>query len=180
MTESERKGIDVPFPFSLLLLPLLFGAALLSLPCSAVYRLIARRRRKILENQLSKKGRLIEWDNFFRIFEAGEGTVIVERDSFKSSQAWWTSDAVRNLSPYAIQDWFEVIQSKKMDPFSSWCFSQYTSPETGRAFLISSPTKEKKKQAFDVWEKYHESASERWIDVARLKSGHAAQGGQRS
>jgi hypothetical protein len=102
MTERERKGIDVPFPFSLLLLPLLFGAALLSLPCSAVYRLIARRRRKILENQLSEKGRLIEWDNFFRIFEAGEGTVIVERDSFKSSQAWWTSDAVRNLSPYAI------------------------------------------------------------------------------
>jgi hypothetical protein len=67
-----------------------------------------------------------------------------------------------------------------MDPFSSWCFSQYTSPETGRAFLISSPTKEKRKQAFDVWEKYHESASERWIDVASLKSGHAAQGGQRS
>jgi hypothetical protein len=167
MTESAvKKGVHIPAPFSLLLLPLLFGAGILSIPYSLIYKLIAKRRRKQLENQMSAKGRLIGWDQFSKAFEAGEGTVIEERYSFKRAQSWWTPDAVRSLSPYPVPDWFEAIKSRRADPFSSWCYAQYTSPETGRALLIARPSAEQRKQSSEIWERNHKSQSERWIDVA--------------
>jgi hypothetical protein len=168
MSRKREGGIEVPIPFSLLFLPFLFAAGLISIPFSMVYRRGEQRRRKQFETQMKAKGRFIAWDQFQRVFEAGEGTVIEERHSFKRVRCWWTPDAVRSLSPYAIPDWFETMSARVHNPFSVWCDSQYTNPENGRAFLIGSRPLKPSKGSSEMW-RQHRLAEERWIFMVPLE-----------
>ena len=166
MTDRKKGGMEIRMPLSLLFLPVLFAAGLISIPCSLVYRRIASRRERRLETEMKAKGRLLEWDQFVQTFEAGEGTVIEERRSFKRVRGWWTPESVHGLSPHPVPDWLETIRLKTFNPFSAWCHAQYTSPETGRALLIGTPAAEQKKLVGELWRKHRESASERWIVMA--------------
>ena len=174
--KDKRKGITVPMPFSLLLLPVILLAGLVSIPCTAVWKRIYRRRRRELETRMKAQRRTIGWAEFVKAFQANEGTLIDVRSSFKESCWWWTSDSVRGLSPFPVHDWLTMLEERAVDPFVFWCWERYTSPETGSAFLII-PSSEAPGQASAIWRKHHESEDnddERWIDVAPPKNPRKA------
>lgn len=134
-----RKLILIAFfPFMLIgmiLLALLFP--LLLIVISGVNFAIERR----FLYQLRQSGRYLRLSSArARISEEG-GTFIIEKPTlgWNFTHAWWTPDDLLALSPYPVpteDEYDNSAKEMKCLNWDAWCWDNYTSPETGRAFLI--------------------------------------------
>ena len=69
--------------------------------------------------------RNVDWEHLIREINAGHGTLIVERFSFKGPiRVWRTGD-----------DWLTMARETSFDAVRDWCHSKYTS-NTGTALLV--------------------------------------------
>jgi hypothetical protein len=137
-SKPNRKPIEIPLPFSLLLIPLLFIGAGVSIPISYVQRRIQRRRERRFQNILGARDRVLEWPRFLRAVEQGTGTVIEERYLPKGPiRWWWTPEKIRDLSPYEITDEITMLRKDSDHSFAIWCRDRYTSVEKGHALLVA-------------------------------------------
>jgi len=133
-----RKPVSIGMPLSLLLIPLLFVGAGLSIPFSLVQRRIQRRREQRFRLELAARGRIIGWREFMHAVDEVRGTVIEERYSLKGPvRWWWTPEIVRDLTPYETADWFTMSKEDSFRSFAIWCRQRYTSLDQGHALLVA-------------------------------------------
>lgn len=91
---------------------------------------------------MKANGRIVVWEHFIREINAGHGTLIVERFSFKGPiRMWWTMDDVYEVSPYPLVDWLTIASEASFDAVRDWCHSKYTS-NTGSALLVDGSKKQ--------------------------------------
>src|SRR5262249_27459954 len=74
------------------------------------------------------------------------GTFISEALSIKGpSRLWWTADKISEIAPYPfvvpVESRDYIWYAVEFRPFGKWCFEQYTSPKTGKGFLIDIPVR---------------------------------------
>lgn len=82
----------------------------------------------------------MEWADFIHELEQGNGTLIVERFSFKGPiRLWWTSENVYKTCPHALVDWLTMARDADFKPIRDWCHKNYTGA-TGRAMLVAGTT----------------------------------------
>ncbi len=121
----------------ILLLPLLLVGGALSIPYTMVWRKVKSRREQRFANSMKAEGRIIDWEQFIPEINAGHGTLIVERFSFKGPiRMWWTSDDVYEFCPYPLVDWLTMSRETSFDAVRDWCHGRYTS-KTGSALLVN-------------------------------------------
>jgi hypothetical protein len=136
--QENKRSIHIPMPLSLLLVPLLFIGAGISIPFSLVYRRIQRQREHRFRLELAALGRIIGWKDLMQAVDEARGTVIEERYSLKGPvRWWWTPEIVRDLSPYETADWFTMLKGNSFRPFAVWCRQRYTSLDQGHALLVA-------------------------------------------
>jgi len=119
-----------------LLLPLLLVGGVLSIPYTMVWRRVKSSRERRFANFMKADGRIVPWEHFIREINAGHGTLIVERFSFKGPiRMWWTGENVYEVCPYPLVDWLTMARETSFDTVRDWCHSKYTS-NTGSALLV--------------------------------------------
>lgn len=122
-------------------LPLILILALVSVPygvCALIYQSAAEHR---FRKRMAAAGRFQPWTFVLDKLTAGHGTLIVEQASKRGHRIWWTPDSVHSTSPLVlvIPTDLDYLLIETPAPFVSWCFDQYCSPTTGRAFLTQCP-----------------------------------------
>jgi hypothetical protein len=81
-------------------------------------------------------GRVMDWADFVRELDRGNGMLIIERFSFKGAiRLWWTRDDLYKTCPYPLVDWFTMAKDATFDPLREWCNTKYTGV-TGEAMLV--------------------------------------------
>jgi len=148
--KSARKPINLGVAGGIVLMPVLMPvlmiAAVVSIPYTWVWRAITKRKEQRFAERMKSVGRLKAWDEVEGFLHNGKGTFIAESLSLKGpSRLWWTTDKISQINP------FPFVSSEKRDrvcyemefrPFGNWCFHTYTSPRSGRAFLVEIPVEE--------------------------------------
>ena len=150
---SARKPVNLGVAGGIVLMPVLAIAAVVSIPYTWVWRALTKRKEQKFAGRMRSVGRLKAWSEVESFLQHARGTFIAESLSLKGpSRLWWTSDKVSQINPFAF------VSSDKRDrmcyeiefrPFGNWCFHTYTSPRSGRAFLIEMPVE----QTREIWEK---------------------------
>jgi hypothetical protein len=134
--KPRNKSIKLGRVAGVLLLPLLLVGGVLSIPYTIVWRIVKSRRERRFANSMKADGRVIDWEHFIAEINAGHGTLIVERFSFKGPiRMWWTSEDVYEICPYPLVDWLTMARETSLDAVRDWCYSKYTS-NTGSALLV--------------------------------------------
>jgi hypothetical protein len=134
--KARRKPLDLG-PVGLLFLPLLFVAGAVSIPYAIIRRKVVGRRESRFAESMKLSGRMMDWTDFVRELEHGNGMLIVERFSFKGPiRLWWTGDNVYKTCPYALVDWLTMAQDANFNAVRDWCHKNYTGA-TGRAMLLT-------------------------------------------
>jgi hypothetical protein len=129
----------IPFPldfvFSIIMLPVLFLAAGVSIPIGWVRNRRMRKQERLFTNRMRSAARLLSWEVANRR-AAINGTWIEEYDSFKGPyRLWWSPDDLPSQSPHPCC--FERIPWAAEDTeFFRWCHVRYTDPEAGTALLV--------------------------------------------
>lgn len=142
---TKLFGVLIPFPFSVivnvLVLPMLFIAAGLSIPVSVVRRIVERRREARFAQDMKIVGRMTAWSEVASEMEEGNGTVICEWLSMKGPvRAWWTPDDIVAISPYSCSlDEYPDFFDAELVNFFKWCGERYTCPVGGNGKLIIVP-----------------------------------------
>lgn len=132
----RKKPIKLGRVAGVLLMPLLLVGGVLSVPYTMVSRRVRSRRERRFANTMKTDGRIIEWERFVAEVNAGHGTLIVERFSFKGPiRLWWTREDVYEVCPYPLVDWFAMVRETSFDSVRDWCHRRYTS-NTGSALLV--------------------------------------------
>lgn len=86
---------------------------------------------------MTLSGRMMDWKDFIRELDGGNGMLIVERFSFKGPiRLWWTPDDVYKACPYPLVDWLTMTVDRTFDPVRDWCHTKYTGV-TGEAMLVA-------------------------------------------
>jgi hypothetical protein len=79
----------------------------------------------------------MDWADFVRELDRGNGMLIVERFSFKGPiRLWWTRDDLYKTCPYPLVDWFTMAKDATFDPARDWCHAKYTG-DIGEAMLVT-------------------------------------------
>ena len=149
-SKDREKGSPILFGrvWSIVFLPLLFVAAGLSIPYSVLRSRLQRRRERRFQESMEHDGRVIPWAEFERELAKSEGTLIVERLSFKGPiRWWWTVENVYELSPYPLVDWLTLMGDSDFQSTRQWFGERYTAPG-GQALLVIA-TKEEKRSISD-------------------------------
>jgi hypothetical protein len=134
--KHRKKPIELGLAAGILVLPLLFVGAALSIPYTAVTRRLQARRERKFSNSMRISGRTMEWARFVREMKDGHGTLIIERFSFKGPiRMWWTPDNVYEICPYPLVDWLTMAKETNFDAVRDWCHEKYTSA-TADASLV--------------------------------------------
>ena len=134
--KSRKKPIKLGRVAGVLLLPLLVVGGVLSIPYTMVWRRVTSRRERLFANSMKADGRIIDWQHFIPEINAGHGTLIVQRFSFKGPiRMWWTREDVYEVCPYPLVDWLTMARETSFDVVRDWCHSKYTS-NTGSALLV--------------------------------------------
>jgi len=137
MGVKGKKPIQISPLLSPLLLPLLFVVGAVSIPYSRIRRRIVVRRELRFTESMRIRGRLMDWADFVRELDGGNGMLIVERFSFKGPiRVWWTDDNLYETCPYPLVDWFTMAKDATFDPVRHWCRMRYTGV-TGEAMLVT-------------------------------------------
>ena len=136
-----RKPIQLGRLASLLLsplfIPLMFIGAAISIPYGKIHRRNMTRREDRFAEAMKLSGRVIDWADFVRELDRGNGMLIVERFSFKGPiRFWWTRDDLYKTCPYPLVTWFTLAQDTEFDPVREWCNAKYTGI-TGESMLVS-------------------------------------------
>ena len=135
---SQRKGPKEfgPLVGLFVLVPLMAVVALVSLPVTPLVASWEKRRRRLLTDAMTATNRVIQWSEFVQALEKKCGTLIVEGDPFKAPNFWWTAEDVCSVSPHPCCRNLRSLFDQTHSPFRAWCHKRYTSPATGRAFLV--------------------------------------------
>jgi hypothetical protein len=145
--ETHAKGeqkIHGPF-LGLLLVPLMFLAAAISIPYGVVANALYEKRARHFARKMAEKRRSIASDQLLNI-EAKNGTIIWEwKSQFKGpTRVWWTADNLLQNSPFPIVDRKEWVPQENDLPFTRWCFNEYVDPSQGKALLLASAKEQKR------------------------------------
>ena len=133
---SPRFGHAASLLF-LPLVPLMFVAAAVSIPYTKIRRVTMARREDRFMESTKLSGRVMSWSDFVRELDQGNGTLIVERFSFKGPiRLWWTADNVYERCPYPLVDWLTMAKDATFDPVRDWCRANYTGV-TGEGRLLT-------------------------------------------
>jgi hypothetical protein len=157
---EPKRGVEVGPVGSLLALPFLLVAAVLSVPFFLVAGCVQQLNNRKMQTKMKTLGRVMEWSDFIRALDEARGTAIVERYSLGGPvYLWWTSENVYHFCPYPAVDWWALHDASFL-PFAEWYHEQYTSPKSGRAFLVGLSPK-----GGQSWNSRCEDGVERWIEV---------------
>ena len=117
-------------------LPLLFVAAAISIPYAKIRRRRMARREDRFKESMRISGRVMDWADFVCELDRGNGTLIVERFSFKGPiRLWWTHDDLYKTCPYPLVDWLTMTMDTTFGPLRDWCDTKHTGT-TGDAMLV--------------------------------------------
>jgi len=163
LSMRHKRGVDIGL-WGVFLLPFLFVAAGLSMPYTLVRGYFQRRNKRAFQNRMDALGRIMEWSDFRRALDETRGTAIIERYSFKGPvYLWWTPENLYEACPYPTVDWM-TLHEESFLLFAEWCRERYTSPNSGRAFLVG-PSPEGEGRSLHSRFKSAEEGRERWIEV---------------
>jgi hypothetical protein len=135
MTSKTNQPITINPILGILLL---FGLAILSIPCGMVAVIFIALRERRLFRRLASTHRTIPWCEVEQHLAAGRGTLIIEQAQKQSVRLWWTPDDIPALSPCpppAFADLDFIKLDRAAQPFVAWCFQRYLSLTSGSAFL---------------------------------------------
>lgn len=101
-TSAERSGPrEIPFSLSLLFIPVLLVAGLLSIPVGAVMVVYFRHSERRFVKTMRQEHRVMNEPDFAAVLQERRGTLIEEWFSNKGPvRYWWTSDDVPAASPF--------------------------------------------------------------------------------
>lgn len=134
--KPRNKPIELGPVAGVLLLPLLLIGGALSIPYAMIARRVISRRERRFTNSMRAVGRTLDWEHFIREIDAGHGTLIVERFSFKGPiRMWWTGDDVYEHCQYPLADWPTMAMDTSFDAARRWCHNKYTC-NAGTALLV--------------------------------------------
>lgn len=109
----------------------------MSIPYTKFRRRTMARREAMFADSMKLSHRVMEWADFNRELDRGNGTLIVERFSFKGPiRLWWTSDNLYITCPYPLVDWLTMAKDAAFDPVRDWCHTKYTGAG-GDAMLVT-------------------------------------------
>ena len=133
-------------PFSLLLIPVLFIAAGISIPWIYIDRRMKQRRERRFANEMQAVGRSIAWKELEAAIENNQGTIVGEYLSGKGPyRLWWTEEDIPAVSPHKWKrDLHFAGFEEEFVPFFQWCYERYTNSQSGTAKLVIMPPKEHK------------------------------------
>ncbi len=139
---SGRLGPkNIPFPISLLFIPLFLIAGALSIPYMAIVVVYIRRHERRFVREMVSLNRVMDWSRFVQALDEKHGTVIEEWLSEAGpARRWWTADDVAGIGPGPVpEERLDALGHKmRFDAFCSWCYENYTSDKSGQALLLSS------------------------------------------
>ena len=100
-TSSERSGPrEIPFPLSLLFIPVLLVAGLPSIPVGAVMIVYFRHSERRFVKTMRQEQHVMNGPEFAAVLQERRGTLIEEWFSNKGPvRYWWTCDDVPSVSP---------------------------------------------------------------------------------
>lgn len=149
----ERKPINLGVVGAIVLTPILLVVAAASIPYGWVRRNLVKQRNLRFERRMKSTARLKTWNDIETSLADRTGTFVVESLSMKGpSRLWWTPDTISEFSP------FPFVSSDNQDrscyemefrPFGNWCFYRYTSPRSGKAYLVEIPVE----QSQEIWKR---------------------------
>ena len=134
MTATPRKPIEI---HPLLGIPLLFGAALLSIPYMLVAMICAGWRERRLFRRLKRLQRTLAWHEVEQHLRDGDGTLIIEQAQKQPLRLWWTPDDIPASAPVTVPALADIdfVLFDPNQPFTAWCYQRYLSLVTGTAAL---------------------------------------------
>jgi hypothetical protein len=141
---SDLLGTDLVVVASIILilaasavLPVLLFVFTLGIwAVTANYRLERR-----LRSRMRRCGRFLRIRTVSGRIAAEGGTLIIENPSFdwNFTHAWWTPENASLDAPCPMPseaDYRQAAKSMKCLGWDKWCWENYTSPDSGRAFLV--------------------------------------------
>ena len=158
-----KRGRKLGPVASLLLLPFLLLAAVLSFPYAMLAASSRKRNEQKVQARMETQGRVILWSEFLNALDETRGTAIVERYSLKGPvYLWWTPENLYDVCPYPTVDWM-TLHDRSYAPFAQWCRVRYTSRDAGSAALVRGASLAEEHALHFRFESG--SGSERWIEV---------------
>ena len=156
IAKSKSTGVREPVNLGvvggILVLPLLLVGALLSIPCTWVWRNVQSRKEARFAEAMKRVQRSISWEEAEHHVSGKQGTLICETLSMKGpSRLWWTPDFVPDVSPFPYvrsKDKEHICFEKEFAAFGKRCFERYTSPTCGKAVLVGQPKMDRQ----DSWQ----------------------------
>jgi hypothetical protein len=169
-TESQlktKRRSSLNVLLELALIPVAVGVAVIAVPLSFIPRWRQKHREITFRALLKSRGRLINWQEFFRSMRDSGGTCIEEKFSARGPvRFWWTPDDVASESPHEIIDWFTMRKGRRGDAFVRWCRERYTNADTGAAVLVDA-TFVPRHEIYALWaECRSQSGPAHWVEVA--------------
>jgi hypothetical protein len=133
---KERTPKQFGSFWSILFLPMLFFAAAVSVPVGAVAQWRSARSERRFRSEMEVVGRTLDWQQFIQQLYSVNGTLIVERFSFKGPiRWWWTGENVFELCPSPLADWLSMSSDEKLRAGAEWCWTRFVGPN-GEAKLV--------------------------------------------
>ena len=137
IVKARRKSLDLGVIGGLFLLPLLLVGGAVSIPYTIIRRKVVARRESRFAESMKLSGRVMDWTDFIRELEQGNGMLIIERFSFKGPiRLWWSSGNVYKTCPYPFVDWLTMARDTNFNSARDWCHKKYTGA-SGQAMLVT-------------------------------------------
>jgi hypothetical protein len=117
--------------FSVAIFLLFFGAY------AAAGNIVRERRFK---RRMKTLGRVLAKRQFLANLSSG-GSMLIEKPSmgWNITRAWWTSDDIIHIAPMppaTAEEWRQAARQELAHKWDCWCWDNYTSPESGKAYLL--------------------------------------------
>jgi hypothetical protein len=141
--QQRRHRILGPL-WGVLVIPLLFLAAALSIPYGLIVNALYRAREKRFAQRMAERDRVITFNDLIQALEAGNGTLICEWKSRYNGpvRRWWVGEDLFAKSPFPITGRKTTMNPKAS--FARWCFDEYTNAADGKALFVVATRKQRK------------------------------------
>jgi hypothetical protein len=134
-----RKAVLILLlPFVLPTIPLV----LVVLACFGLYAVAGNYLMELqIRRRMRRSGRYLNSSDVRQLITKHGGTLIIENPSlgWNFRHAWWTPDNVESASPFGAptdEDYKDAAAQMKCLDWDRWCWDNYTSLDSGRAFLL--------------------------------------------